>query len=130
KEIGYVTSGRVLAAAPPKHKPSAPVVVADPDFDHGVPSGTGGGAFAALMASAAEAEMVAPKIAKYAGVDPKVFTREGASEAAGNRTGCAQRLPDWAGRAAGRPRRDGPSPGLSSGRSRRGHGRALVDQRR
>jgi CHAT domain-containing protein len=81
KEIGYVTSGRLLGSAPPKHKASAAVVVADPDFDHGVPSGTGGGAFAALMASAAEAEMVAPKIGKYAGAAPQVFTRERASEA-------------------------------------------------
>jgi CHAT domain-containing protein len=33
------------------------------------------------MASAAEAEMVSPKIAKYAGAAPQVFTRERASEA-------------------------------------------------
>jgi CHAT domain-containing protein/tetratricopeptide (TPR) repeat protein len=82
KEVICVTSGRTLASDAPKHKPSSPVLIADVDYNLGLPAGTVGGAFSTLPAGAAEAAVVGPKLAKYAGLEPLVLTKEKATETA------------------------------------------------
>jgi CHAT domain-containing protein/Tfp pilus assembly protein PilF len=87
--IQFLVSGRDLILNPLQldRKPTPPLVLADPDFDLNVPaqppSGTetrsllGGlalGAIRRLPGTATEAEALAPKLERFAGAVPQVFT--------------------------------------------------------
>jgi CHAT domain-containing protein/Tfp pilus assembly protein PilF len=89
--IQFVVSGRDLILNPLKldRKPSAPLVLADPDFDLNVPkrplastetrSSLGGlrlGDIRRLPGTATEAEALTPKLERFAGAEPRVFTDE------------------------------------------------------
>jgi CHAT domain-containing protein len=100
-QISYVVSGRDLvfqgAGAPrsPKVKPSAPLLMADPDFDdmeiprpqrgevfltRGLPSGHKLPRFARLPGTAAEAKAIAPLLERYAAFKPAVHIGKQALE--------------------------------------------------
>jgi CHAT domain-containing protein len=87
--IQYLVSGRDLILNPLKldRTPSAPLVLADPDFDLNVPEqrpaesetrsllgGLALGAIRRLPGTATEAEALAPKLERFAGAAPRVFT--------------------------------------------------------
>jgi CHAT domain-containing protein len=87
--IQFVISGRDLIRNPVEldRKPSAPLVLADPDFDlnksqrplanhqtRSLASGLALGDIRRLPGTAAEAEALAPKLAQFAGALPRVFT--------------------------------------------------------
>jgi CHAT domain-containing protein/Tfp pilus assembly protein PilF len=89
--IQFVVSGRDLILNPLKldRKPSAPLVLADPDFDLNLPqralasnetrslaNGLKLGQVRRLPGTATEAEALAPKLERFAGVAPRVFTDE------------------------------------------------------
>src|SRR5262249_2190605 len=98
--ISYVTSGRDLLPGPrASGKPTAPLVLADPDFDldpgravaDPSPEGAGTRSLSAalrlgkvprLPGTAAEAKAIAPGLRAYAGAEPRVRTRERALESA------------------------------------------------
>jgi CHAT domain-containing protein/tetratricopeptide (TPR) repeat protein len=106
--ISYLTSGRDLVSPFAKVKSSAPLVLADPDFDldpnkakaeaarllgggAGTRSLSGAlrlGKVPRLPGAAAEAKAITPSLKVYAGVTPRVFTRgqalEGVFKAARN----------------------------------------------
>jgi CHAT domain-containing protein len=103
--ISYLTSGRDLApSVAPKVEMSAPLVLADPDFDldlaragaearrlvskapgeeatRALPSGFRLGAVRRLPATASEAAAITPSLKSYTGVTPRTFTGEQALEA-------------------------------------------------
>ncbi|HEX3147932.1 MAG TPA: CHAT domain-containing tetratricopeptide repeat protein [Gemmataceae bacterium] len=98
-DIRYVVSGRDLLLDPLKldRKTTAPVIVADPDFDRGpsgaitpaYPDAQRGlskdfklGAVRRLPGTAAEAEAILPHLEKFAGAKPRVLTDADAGTAA------------------------------------------------
>jgi CHAT domain-containing protein/Tfp pilus assembly protein PilF len=101
--VSHLVSGRDVVPSHYKVKPSAPVVLADPDFDLAPgkrPAGSkptpaegtdvalrqvvalGAARFARLPGTAAEAKVIAPKLKAYAGEAPKVYTEAEATESA------------------------------------------------
>jgi len=97
--ISYAVSGRdlVSTAGPAKVRPTAPLVLADPDFDLGLTQvaretrallrgqqpldetrGLSGalklGSIPRLPGTAAEAEAVAPRLRQYSGAEPRLYT--------------------------------------------------------
>lgn len=80
-EITYLVSGRDLVHQRQGRAASAPVIVACPDYDQGLPDGYDGPKlFDPLPGTAAEAAAVRPELAKYARTAPRVYTGRAAGE--------------------------------------------------
>lgn len=78
-EVSTVISTRLLATANSKRKPAVPVIVADPDYNHGI-GGAFGGRFARLPGTAIEAEAIKGSLAKLTGAKPRVLLAGNATE--------------------------------------------------
>ena len=80
--ICFVATGRDLLQAPSTSTAAAKraVIVADPDYDLGIPGVGGPLGFARLPGTAREAQEIAPRLKQLSGEDAKVFTGEQATE--------------------------------------------------
>lgn len=81
REICTVTASRSLLRKSIPVKATAPVIVANPNYNLGLPAGvTGFGGFLPLPGTANEAQAVAPQLAKLAGAKPAIYLQEKATE--------------------------------------------------
>lgn len=80
--IQYVVSGRSLVAKTPKGNLTDPVVLYEPDYNHGVQPGRSLNAFSPLPGTKVEGESIRPLIARYTKASVETLTRSAANEAA------------------------------------------------
>lgn len=80
KQISTLISTRVLVEPSATVKTGAPVVVANPDYNLGLPGGVGFGRFSQLPGSAAEGRAIAPSLTKLTGKKPRMLVRKQAVE--------------------------------------------------
>ena len=74
-ELTYVLSGRDLLKRRAGRSAAPPVIVADPDYDWGLPAGFSGDArFTPLPSTAAEAAALTPHLTKYTGQTPVTYS--------------------------------------------------------
>jgi CHAT domain-containing protein/tetratricopeptide (TPR) repeat protein len=80
-EITYLVSGRDVVKQPAPRSAAPPVIVADPDYDWGLPAGAvGESRFAPLPSTAAEAAAIAPHLTQYTGKTPVTYSGANALE--------------------------------------------------
>ncbi|TWT84040.1 CHAT domain protein [Planctomycetes bacterium CA13] len=79
-EVQYLLSGRDLLTLPSTESKSAPMIVANPDYNAGAIDGKGDSAFSPLPGTAKEAESVRPYLRDFANSEPDFYVGSDAIE--------------------------------------------------